>query len=1601
MRRPIYCLLVALFGYLTSLNAQTVWTGAAADNDWFNPGNWSSGSPAAGNDAEIPFGSTVQLSLSTSEIFNFEIDNDGMLEITLDEHDLEFLGNVLNDVNGMIFINGGEAGIASNSGVFTNNGAITILPCTKFVANDGSSLMGTGSFINNGIVYELGTGTVNITGGTGVVLTDLLDNPVPTAICVTSITVQLDGNDEATVTGTDADGGSTADYCTIARVELFQEDYNCNDVGSNQILLEIEDALGNIGTCFTEVIVQDTTPPVINCPSSIEVDLDPGDCDAIVEFDFLISASDNCGSPSLSQVDNTGLSSGDVFPIGSTWLIFEAGDGSNQTQCVFKIAINEYEPSSAGLICNDQVNVSLSPDCDEIITPDHILEGAYGCWDDFEVIIEETGDNYIDIDFLGENVTVHVTSLETGNTCWGKALIEEKLPPEISNCDSLWIACMSDPRPTYDGGDAPYPDFWDCAGLQTFYYVDDEMINGGCDEDFMMRFTRIWTVVDNNDNVASCEQVLTIERLTLLDDDPICPPDYSIECIINSSPDFSPEITGYPTFPFNGQDIPIKTNPASVCSLTATFSDDTIPKCGDSYRIIRTWLVADWCLPMDMVINPWTCKQVIDFKDTTPPVLLPPDDFKVNPNANCKAFPVIPPATIADCSDVTVITLTPVGPIAGNGGTVPLPGLGLGTHEITYKATDGCGNFTEESIYITVEDDLPPYMVCIEHTVISLTNDGSGVSFATSYDDGSFDNCTPVDLKVRRMDDGCFADTTFQDYIRFCCEDIGSTIMVILRATDYYGNYNECMIEAKVQDKILPDYECPPDITIDCGEDYEDLSVTGDIVLDPVDQGPNDGFATDNCPNLIITYSDQVDVDCGEGTAKRTWEITDMGGNTVTCMQTITLESANPYDGSDIIWPGDTTINDCGGNADPAITGEPIVPANTVCINLFIGYDDDELQTSQDGCLKILRHWEVIDWCQYVPNSGSDDGRWVYTQTIKVLDDNAPFFEDCDDLTFCNFKADCGPLGLDLSVEVSDACSPDSEITLTWEVDENDDGSIDFTGNGQHLGGEYYLGTHRITYYANDGCGNLGTCSFLFTIEDCKKPTVVCKQLIVEIMQTGEITVFPYQFEESGTMDNCTANDDLQFSFSADVNDDELTLDCINIGNNFIEIWVTDEAGNQDFCTTNLILQDNMGACNTDTLVVSLGGQISNWENESVENVLIELSGNQNSTAQTDIDGVYHFDNIPAGYDYTVTPVFDEDHHNGVTTFDLVLLSRHIIGVQTLDSPYKLIAADVNNSGTLTVGDMIEIRKMVLHINNEFPNNTSWRFVTADYQFPNPNVPFNPAFPELTNLNNLGDDMMTGNFVAVKIGDLNGTALTNSFQQSDDRNYPETFFLSTENQSFRAGEIISVIATAKDLQSILGFQFTLNFDEQSLEFQNIEPKQLTSSENFGLTLLDEGAITASWDNSTNTQTKQATEATLFNLTFLAKANGSLSEALNINSRFTKAEAYDLDGDLMNVRLQLYEENGAVVAEEPFALYQNIPNPFRNETVIGFNLPDATTATLSIFDASGKAIQVIEAEGIKGYNQIAIKQSDFGSNGIFYYQLETSTHTATMKMTKLK
>jgi len=87
----------------------------------------------------------------------------------------------------------------------------------------------------------------------------------------------------------------------------------------------------------------------------------------------------------------------------------------------------------------------------------------------------------------------------------------------------------------------------------------------------------------------------------------------------------------------------------------------------------------------------------------------------------------------------------------------------------------------------------------------------------------------------------------------------------------------------------------------------------------------------------------------------------------------------------------------------------------------------------------------------------------------------------------------------------------------------------------------------------------------------------------------------------------------------------------------------------------------------------------------------------------------------------------------------------------------------------------------------------------------------------------------------------------------------------------------------------------------------------------------------------------------------------------------------------------------MVSRAGFELYQNQPNPFKGETLIGFNLPEAASATIKINDVTGRLLKIIEGDFVKGYNQVRLNSDELGAKGVLSYTVETVEYTATKKM----
>ena len=138
---------------------------------------------------------------------------------------------------------------------------------------------------------------------------------------------------------------------------------------------------------------------------------------------------------------------------------------------------------------------------------------------------------------------------------------------------------------------------------------------------------------------------------------------------------------------------------------------------------------------------------------------------------------------------------------------------------------------------------------------------------------------------------------------------------------------------------------------------------------------------------------------------------------------------------------------------------------------------------------------------------------------------------------------------------------------------------------------------------------------------------------------------------------------------------------------------------------------------------------------------------------------------------------------------------------------------------------------------------------------------------------------------------------------------------------------------------------------------------------------------------------------LFTVEILASNRTKISEELAL-SKDLNAEFYT--GSNLDVQsVEMAYDRSLTDHEESFALFQNKPNPFTDETKISFQLPEAGTATLSIYDITGKNIYTSTENYGKGLNTITLDKSLIDVNGVLYYRLENGKNVATKKMIQIQ
>lgn len=526
-------------------------------------------------------------------------------------------------------------------------------------------------------------------------------------------------------------------------------------------------------------------------------------------------------------------------------------------------------------------------------------------------------------------------------------------------------------------------------------------------------------------------------------------------------------------------------------SVAIRYSDVTLPGCGGSATISRTWTATDRCG------NVASAVQTITLRDRMAPVLtLPP-----NATLECPADPLpalTGTATAVDVCSSATVTFSDV--VAAQCG-------GTRTIARTWTAMDACGNQAQGVQTIQIVDRTAPFLTIPSNRFLecpaNVSTAANGTATATDacgqatvrYSDSVSNECGGTKI-IRRTwtatDDcgnatnavqtltvrdtvapmltiplsrilECPADTgTNANGVAMASDGCGTVVvsysdsvsnrcgntLVLTRtwtAIDQCGNTTNAAQLITVQDRKAPMLLLPPNAVVECPGDFR-TNATGVAT------------AQDGCSQAVVTWNDVVTIKCGSTRIiARTWTASDSCGNTTNAVQTITVRDSTPPQ----ITAPLSVVLECPANTQPSATGTAV--AQDGCSQATVTYSD-ATTTPCGGTKVITRTWIATDEC---------GNRATAVQTITVQDTRPPTISGPPDrLLEC--PADTRPSATGTAT-AQDGCSQ-AAVTYSDSVSNLCGGSKVITR----------------TWTATDACGNVARTVQTIRVQDTTAPMIQC-----------------------------------------------------------------------------------------------------------------------------------------------------------------------------------------------------------------------------------------------------------------------------------------------------------------------------------------------------------------------------------------------------------------------------------------------------------------------------------------------------------------------------
>ena len=1322
------------------------------------------------------------------------------------------------------------------------------------------------------------------------------------------------------------------------------------DSDFNVFEVDFETINGGIETINNET-------PELECVPSESLELDENGELTLNPDDLVISASIACGTIDItaSQVEF------DCNDLGENPVTITAtADNGNTDECT--VILNIITDDDPDLECFTSFTIELDETGQGVIEADELVSSATAVCGDVTLFSSQTNFGCIDIGFV--LVTV-VSTGENGNTseCTVNVEVEFNQAPVVECIDDITLSLDENGEMSVDPGELVAFSDIACGTID----ITANATEFSCDDIGENMITV--TATGSNGQTANCNLTITI----ISEDEP------ELQCVANASLELeeSGEVSLIPTdlvifssitcgtleitasqIEFDCEDLGINS-----ITLTATADNGNTSECTVQLTIFSDDNPFLECVPSFTI-------ELDEIGEAT----LVPDDLVISASAVCGEVDIMADITEFSCDDI-------------------------GSVSVTITASAENQNTTQCVVSVMVEFNQAPELVCIDDITLPLDENGEFsidpnelVAFADI-------TCGTVDITANPTE--------------FDCNDIGENTVTVT-ATGSNGQITTCELSITITSDDEPEMECVPTFSLELGEN-------GEATLDPNDLVVS---ATIACGTLEITAS-QTEFDCDDlGSSTLILTATGNNGNTDECSVQLTVFTD---DDPELECVAAFTV-ELDENGEATLNPEDFVSsASAVCGDVVFSASQTEFDCDDIGIVPIT-----------ITATGDNGNTAECVVDIEVEFNQAPVLECIDDITLSldengEFSVDpnelvifadiaCGTVDItasptefdcddigdntvtvtatgsngqettcELTITITSEDEPELECVSTFSLDLDENGEATLNTDDLILSVSVICGMVEISLSQTDfDCEDIGVntisligtasannstseCEIVVTVEDNQPPTIECQDV--------------EYFLEEGSSLNINLSDAiviLEDNCQVEIEEPlEVQLGCTDLGENIFDLTAIDQGGNISTCTFTITFIDSLDLCNQ----LSISGQLLTEDSLPIGSgdVFLSTNGVSSGFQTTSSDGLFEFENLAFGSNQVIETRKNINPMNGVTTWDIVLTQAHILGLRTIDSPYKLIAADVRPDGTLNVFDLIDMRELILGRTNRFPQNQSWIFINSDQDLPTglAQPPHPDDLETIREYDDLSSSINDADFIGVKIGDVNNSNNPSSLINSEDRSDSnEAVSLSANLSEF--GDRIRLDFFIEEKITPIGMQFAFKFDPHKLEFKDwkkgILPELL--DENFNFQALEDGVILLSWNSFMDY--KNAVDAPLFSFYFRKKNSHDEIPDFNFSDQDLISEVViDLDNSKPLSFRSIDQEVGNAISQ-----IEVRPNPFSSAVEIRFFSESYADVTLEIYNDLGQHLFTKTVSSLRGQNSIQFEEDKFQNSGIYHFRLQS-------------